>query len=57
MAEGQQSVIAPSDVCLQRHIAKKIFKSKIEARAVNAGHFMALKHRISFATDLAANLG
>ena len=57
MAEGQQSVIAPSDVCLQRHIAKKIFKSKIEARHVNAGHYMAFKHCISFATDLAANFG
>ena len=41
--------------CLQRQIAKKIFKSKIEARPVNAGHYMAFKHRISFATDLAAN--
>ena len=43
------------DECLQRQIAKKIFKSKIEARPVNAGHYMAFKHRISFATDLAAN--
>ena len=57
MAEGQQSVIAPSDVCLQRHIAKKIFKSEIEARHVNAGHYMAFKHCISFATYLAANFG
>ena len=45
------------DECLQRKIAQKIFKSKIEARPVNAGHYMAFKHRISFATDLAANLG
>ena len=31
--------------------------SKIEARPVNAGHYMAFKHLISFATDLAANFG
>ena len=42
---------------VQRQIAQKIFKSKIEACPVNAGHYMAFKHRISFATDLAANLG
>ena len=35
---------------------KKIFKSKIEARPVNAG-YMAFKHSISFATNLAANFG
>ena len=35
----------------------KIFKLKIEARPVNAGHLMAFKHHISFATDLAANFG
>ena len=45
------------DDCLQRQIALKIFKSKIEARPVNAGPYMAIKHRISFATDLAANFG
>ena len=45
------------DACLQRQIAKKIFKSKIEARPVNAGHYMAFKHSISFAIDLAANFG
>ena len=45
------------DECLQRQIAQKIFKSKIEARPVNAGHYMAFKHRISFATNLAVNLG
>ena len=39
---------------LQRKIAQKIFKSKIEACLVNAGHYMAFKHRISFATDLVA---
>ena len=38
-------------------IAQKIFKSKIEACPVNAGHYMALKHSISFATNLAANFG
>ena len=45
------------DECLRRHIAQKIFHSKIEARPqpVNAGHYIAFKHRISFATDLAAN--
>ena len=37
-------------------IAQKIFKSKIEARPVRAGHYMAFKHSISFATDLAANV-
>ena len=42
------------DDCLQRQIAKKIFKSKIEALPVNAGHYMAFKHRVSFATNLAA---
>ena len=45
------------DECLQRKIAKKIFKSKIKARPVNAGHYMAFKHRILIATDLAANFG
>ena len=29
------------DECLQRQIAKKIFKSKIAACPVNAGHYMA----------------
>ena len=43
--------------CLQRQIAQKIFKLKIEARPGNAGHYMAFKNRISFATDLAANFG
>ena len=38
-------------------LLKKIFKSKIEARPVNAGHYMAFKHCISFATYLAANFG
>ena len=38
-------------------VGQKIFKSKIEARPVKAGHYMAFKHRISFATDLAANFG
>ena len=37
--------------------AQKIFKLKTEARPVNAGHYMAFKHLISFATDLAANFG
>ena len=32
-------------------------KSNIEACPVNAGHDMVFKHRISFATDLAANIG
>ena len=45
------------DECLQRQVAKKFFKSKIEARPVNAGHYMAFKHSISFATDLDANFG
>ena len=35
--------------------AKKKFKSKIEACPVNAGHYIAFKYCISFATDLAAN--
>ena len=29
--------------CLQRQIAQKIFKLKIEARPGNAGHYMAFK--------------
>ena len=37
--------------------SKNIFKSKIEARPVKTGHYMAFKHRISSATDLAANFG
>ena len=45
------------DDCLPSQIAKTFFKLKIEARPVNAGHYMAFKHSISFATDLAANLG
>ena len=45
------------DECLQRKIAQKIFKSKIKACPVNAGHYMAFKHHISFAIDLAANFG
>ena len=45
------------DDCTQRKIAQKIFKSKMEARSVKAGHYMAFKHRISFATYLAANFG
>ena len=45
------------DDCLPSQIAQKIFKSKIEARPVNAGHYMAFKHSISFATNLASNLG
>ena len=38
---------------------KQIFKLKIEACPVNAGHYMAFKfeHCISFAIDLAANFG
>ena len=38
-------------------LLKKIFKLKIEACPVNAGHYMAFKLRISFALDLAANFG
>ena len=45
------------DDCLQGQIAQKIFKSNIEARPVKAGDYMAFKHCISFATDLAANFG
>ena len=48
------------DDCLQKRITKKIFKSKIkliEARPVNAGHYMAFNFCISFAIDLAANFG
>ena len=42
---------------LQRQIAHKIFKLKIEAHPVNAGHYMAFRHHISSATNLAANFG
>ena len=45
------------DECLQGQIAQKIFKSKIKASPANAGHNMAFKHHISFATDLTANFG
>ena len=38
-------------------LLKKIFKLKIEARPINAGQYMAFKHCISFATDLAGNFG
>ena len=37
--------------------AQKIFKVKIEAHPVNAGHYMAFKHCISVVTYLAANFG
>ena len=43
--------------CLQKQIAKKIFKSKIEPQSVNTGHYMAFKHCISLATNLAASFG
>ena len=43
------------DGCLQGHIAQKIFTSKFEASPVKAGDYMACKHRMSFANDLAAN--
>ena len=42
---------------MHRQIAQKTFKSKIEAHPVNAGHYMAFKHCISFATNLAASFG
>ena len=45
------------DDCLQRQIAQKIFKYKIEACPVNAGHYLAFKHSISFTINWAANLG
>ena len=35
----------------------KNLQIEIKARPVNAGHYMAFKHRISFATNLAANFG
>ena len=44
------------DDCLQKQIAPKIFKSKIKASPVKAGHYM-FKHLFSCATDLAANSG
>ena len=37
---------------LEYQITKKVSKSKIEARPVNADLYMAFKHRISFATYL-----
>ena len=45
------------DDCLRRQIDRKILKSKFQAFTVNAGLYMAFKHCISFATDLAANFG
>ena len=44
------------DDCLQRQIAQKIFKLKIEALPVNTGHYMAFKYCISFATNLGHHL-
>ena len=44
----------PSTVQAQAPASKT---SKIQARPVNAGHYMAFKHSISFATDWAANFG
>ena len=38
-------------------LLKKFLKSKFKACPVNAGSYMAFKHHISFATDLAANFG
>ena len=38
-------------------IAWKIFQLKIKARSVNAGLHIGFKHHISFATNLATNLG
>ena len=35
----------------------KKFIHKLETHPVNAGHYMAFKHSISFATDLAAHFG
>ena len=45
------------DECLQRQIAQKINNSKIEACRVNAGHYMAFKHSISFAINFQVNFG
>ena len=45
------------DDSLQRQIAKKIFKSKIEACPLNSGLYLEFTHRISLATDLAASFG
>ena len=42
---------------LQRHIAHKILKSKIEACPVNAGLSVAFRHRFTFETSLAATFG
>ena len=45
------------DDSFQQQIVQKIFKSKFEARSVNAGFDLGFKHRISFAADLAATFG
>ena len=45
------------DDYFEQQIAKKIFKSKIECRPVNAGFYLAFKHRISLAAYLTANFG
>ena len=42
---------------LSSKLLKKFFKSKMKARTVNAGLFMAFKYHISFATDFVANFG
>ena len=38
-------------------LLKQNLQNKNEACPVNAGHYMAFKHHISFATYLAANFG
>ena len=38
-------------------LLKKIFRLKIKGSPFNAAQYMAFKHHISFATDLAANFG
>ena len=45
------------DDCLQRQIAQKNVQIEIKACPVNTGHYMAFKHHISFAINLAANFG
>ena len=53
-AHRAKHLLRKLDDCLPSQIAQIILKSKIEACPVNAGHHTAFKHRISFATDLAA---
>ena len=49
--------VTQSMIVYKGRLLKKIFRLKIKACPVKAGHYMAFKHLVSFATNLAANFG